>query len=192
MSIDIINYAVSWQKLRVSTLPQNNPYGGMTTPDGANDAMARMMNYIHDTDQTYLRSNKVSVPQYVQNELNRMGLHLDQEYAARVYRVYRYLTATVNGLQGSVKSTGHIESIRNLARRLGELVDLHRCQQVADTWNWDVVRYDLETLWRQERYWFMAIDADMKERVEDKGKSAQNMLDFIGIMREVNSLGTAN
>lgn len=184
-SIDIINYRPGWQRLRVSTLAVNNPYGGMTTPDGAMDAIARMQNYIADTVV-----DSGAVPGYVIDEVERMRNTVEEEHAARVYRVYRFLTATINGLrQWAVVDESNIRKIRETALLLQPQINLKLAQKAADYWNWNVVRYELETMWRQERYWFTAIEADMKERVQEKGKSAKNMLDFIGIIEEVNHLG---
>ena len=54
-SSEVLNYRPSWQVLRVSTLKENNPYGGMATPTGAQDAIDRLTNYITDADPSSRR-----------------------------------------------------------------------------------------------------------------------------------------
>ena len=183
-SSEVLNYRPSWQVLRVSTLKENNPYGGMATPTGAQDAIDRLTNYITDADP----SQQLPSASYVAEEITRMGNTLEEEYAVRIFRVYKFLVATTNGIISDPTKT-HVRMIRQAADDLSLRLNLRLVDQAASKWNWDVVRYELETLWRRERSWFMAIDADMKERVVEKDKSASNMMTFIALMREVNRLG---
>lgn len=185
-SIDIVNYRPSWQVMRVSTLSENNPYGGMVTPEGSQDGIQRMLNYIEDANpQKQLPSGG-----YVAAEIERMQVTLEQEYAARIYRVFRFLTSTVNGMI-SDQTKHHIDDIQLIKGQLEPRLNMKLVNQYADQWNWEVIRFELEELWRQERHWFMAIDADMRQRVVEKNKSAEEMMTFISLMKEVNSLGNA-
>lgn len=175
---DIVNYRPSWQRLRCSTLREFNPYGGMLTPDGATDAVSRMTNYIND-----------SVVDEIENV--RMSFTTDEEHACRVRRVYSFLQATVNGLV-SQPGLNHIGMVREHMLSLQPQIDLALVQKAANKWNWDVVRFELETMWREDRMWYVVIYNDMKERLEEKGKTAPSMMHFIGLMNEVNSLGGRN
>ena len=182
-ALDIISYRPSWQKLRCSTLTESNPYGGMLTPDGATDAINRMTNYINDARPT---SNYP--PEYVSEELARMNITLEEEHACRVYRVYTFLQATVNGLI-SQPGLNHMQAIKQTAAKLRGQINMPAVQRAANKWNWEVVRFELETLWREDRMWFIEIYNDMKERYQEKGKDSPQMLKFIGMMNQVNSIG---
>ena len=171
---DIVNYRPSWQRLRCSTLREHNPYGGMLTPDGATDALNRMTNYINGSADEI--------------ENVRMGITTEEEHACRVDRVYTFLLATVNGLISQPGLT-HIGMVREHMLGIRPQMNLPIVQRVANKWNWDVVRFELETMWREDRMWYVIIYNDMKERLEEKGKKSPPMLHFIGLMNEVNSLG---
>lgn len=177
---DIVNYRPSWQRLRCSTLREHNPYGGMLTPEGATDAINRMTNYINDASGAVTDVENV-----------RMRLTTEEEHACRVRRVYSFLQATVNGLI-SQPGLNHMQQVRAHMVTLQPQMDLALVQKAANKWNWDVVRFELETMWREDRMWYVVIYNDMKERLEEKGKTAPSMMHFIGLMNEVNSLGGRN
>ena len=185
MSIDIINYRPSWQKLRVSTLSEYNPYGGMAMYDGAKDGIARMLNYIKDADP----SQQLPENSYVAAEMTRMGTTQVEEYYARVYRVNRFLVAAHNGMLRLQNKADVLEVIQDGINVVQPHINLKAADNYASKWSWDVVRFELEELWRQERGWFIAIQDDMRERVVEKSKTADDMVTFIAIMKEVNSLG---
>lgn len=159
---------------------EHNPYGGMLTPDGATDAINRMTNYINDASGAVTDVENV-----------RMQLTTEEEHACRVYRVYSFLQATVNGLISQPGLT-HMQQVRAHMDTLQPQIDMALVQKAANKWNWEVVRFELESMWREDRMWYMIIYADMKERLEEKNKMAPAMLQFIGIMNEVNSLGGRN
>ena len=186
MAIDIINYRPSWQKLRVSTLAEYNPYGGMSSFDGAVDGINRMFNYIMDSDP----SKQLPENSYVGGEITRMRTTQVEEYYARVYRVNRFLVAAINGMSRNPTKAAVLEKLNEAHGIVEPHVSLKHVDSYAAKWNWDVVRFELEELWRQERRWFIAIQDDMRERVVEKDKQADEMMTFIAIMREVNSLGT--
>lgn len=180
MSLDIVNYRPSWQRLRCSTLKEHNPYGGMATVDGSTDAIMRMWNYINDA------TPQVNA-QYTQEEISRANTTLDVEHACRVYRVYQFLQATVNGL-ASQRGLAHLNDIRAHIKQLQSQVDLSLVTKAANSWNWQFVQYELEQMFISERYWFIAIRDDMTERVVEKNKTGTEMTTFIAIMDEVNRI----
>ena len=187
MAIDIINYRPSWQKLRVSTLAEYNPYGGMSMYDGAKDGIARMLNYINDADP----SKQLPEDSYVAGEITRMRTTQVEEYYARVYRVNRFLVAAHNGMSRIQNKADVLDLITSAISMVEPHINLKAADSYAAKWDWDVVRFELEELWRQERGWFIAIQDDMRERVVEKDKQADEMMTFIAIMKEVNSLGSA-
>ena len=187
MSIDVVNYRPSWQKLRVSTLVEHNPYGGMSTYDGAVDGINRMFNYINDADP----SQQLPEGSYVAGEITRMRTTQVEEYYARVYRVNRFLVAAINGMTRNPAKADVLVKLREAHAIVEPHVSLKHVDSYASKWDWDVVRFELEELWRQERAWFIAISDDMRQRVVEKDKQADEMMTFIAIMRDVNSLGTA-
>lgn len=179
MSTEIINYRPSWQVLRVSFLKENNPFGGLITPDGAHDAIARMNNYILDAKPSG------RIPQYVADEISLMDNTIEQEYAARIYRVINFLTATLNGL-AEQDYLQHLVDLKSYSDSLHSELNLPLVDAMAASWNWDVVQYEMETIWRRERSWFMAILSDMRQRVVEKDKTGTYMNQFIAIMTEIN------
>ena len=187
MAIDIINYRPSWQKLRVSTLSEYNPYGGMSMYDGAKDGIARMLNYINDADP----SKQLPENSYVAEEITRMRTTQVEEYYARIYRVNRFLVAAHNGMSRIQNKVDVLDLIADAINTVEPHLNLKAGDSYAKKSNWDVVRFELEEMWRQERGWFIAIQDDMRERIVEKDKQADEMMTFIAIMKEVNSLGTA-
>lgn len=187
MGIDVVNYRPSWQKLRVSTLSEHNPYGGMSSFDGAVDGINRMFNYIKDADP----AQQLPENSYVAGEITRMRTTQVEEYYARVYRVNRFLVASINGMSRNPTKTDVLAKLREAQAIVEPHVSLSYVDKYAAKWDWDVVRFELEELWRQERAWFIAISDDMRQRVVEKDKTAYDMVTFIAIMKEVNSLGTA-
>lgn len=177
--MDKVLYRPSWQKLRVSTLKEHNPYGGMTTEAGANDALSRMENYITDV--------QAEAP-YVLEECKAMNISLVQEAACRVYRVNSFLSSTINGLSGT-SMPGYLDSLRSYQHNLTPIINVHAVQQVEDGWNWNVVRTELTDMWIAERMWFLIIREDMQQRIVEKNQTAPSMLMFTSIMDEINRIG---
>ena len=176
MSLDVVIFRPSWQVMRVSCLVENNPYGGMQNPTGSEDSINRLNNYINAvwTDDAT-----------VSTENTRMNLTQQEEFACRVYRVSGFLAATINGLRG--QHLPHLEQVQKYADQLHPLLDPHSVQQVANKWDWDVVRFELEDLWIKERSWFMAVLTDMEERIKEKGNKSVELFYFHRLLLEVNS-----
>lgn len=175
--MDNVLYRPSWQKLRVSTLKEHNPYGGMTTVEGAQDAMSRFDNYINDA--------LPGIVQYVDEEIFRMRTSRSLEYDVRIYRVLNFMQATVNGLVSQPGMT-HIANLNAYIQQLNEQVNHSSVVKMSNLWRWPVVKFELEKLWIEERYWFLAIRADMQERIIEKDKTNPDMLTFVGLMDEIN------
>ena len=176
MSLDIVIFRPSWQVMRVSCLKENNPYGGMLTPTGADDALNRLNNYILAATQ--------SSPELIA-ENTRMQLSNEEEYSCRIYRVANFLQATVNGLVGL--NLPHVADIQQYETKLVPLINRSLVTKVANKWNWDVVRFELEDIWIKERSWFMAILVDMEERIKEKNNDSTDILTFHNLLLEINS-----
>lgn len=184
MALDIVNYRPSWQKLRVSTLAVNNPYGGITTESGATDALERFSNYVEDANP----SKPLKTDSYTYIENTAMKLTPYEEYACRIFRVTNFLGASINGLKALPQYAPIVGALQEWYDDYILKADNHSVQTAAEKWNWEPIEYELEKLWRVERFWFTAIDIDMKERVKEKGKSAQEMMIFISIMERINRI----
>lgn len=176
--MDNVLYRASWQKLRVSTLGQHNPYGGMTTVEGADDALYRFQNYINDVT--------IHAP-YVVDECRSMQVTFDVEKATRIYRVHNFLTSTVNGLI-SQPNMIHMEDVKEYNDSLAEELNLSQVTTMSNNWDWSVVKTELEILWIDERYWFIAIADDMQERIVEKDKTNDDMMYFVNIMNGINNV----
>lgn len=179
MALDIVLYRPSWQKLRVSCLQVNNPYGGMNTTVGADDAINRLNNYIDDSIG--------DLPEYTQQEIVAMNISKEMEYAARIYRVTNFLLATVNGLVSQPGLT-HIGKIQDYFNNLTHLSNNGLVTRYADRWNWDVIRSELQSMFVSERYWFMAIYTDMQERKNEKSAKSAAFNSFLGLLEEINDV----
>ena len=178
-NLDKILYRPSWQRLRVSCLAENNPYGGMSVSVGASDAMSRMQNYINDS------SNSTSIPEYTAAEIRSMNLTPEIEKAGRMYRVANFMQATVNGL---ISQPGHSDAnqMKNSYDNVQSGTNMNLVSEYASKWRWEVVRAELEQMFIAERYWFTAIRADMTERIKEKGNKSEELFYFVGIMDEIN------
>ena len=153
-------YRPSWQKLRVSCIAKYNPYKGFTTLVGCQDNINRLFNYLND-------ANTLPLPEYVKVENERMGLTLYEELACRAYRVHNMLTATHMGFQGIHQGGSDLDRLVVEAReKVKEYISSRDVMSAARKWDWDVFTYEIETMWREEVYWFRAIYADLKRRVE--------------------------
>lgn len=174
MALDIVLWRPSWQKLRVSCLQVNNPYGGMNTVVGADDAINRMNNYINDAIDG-------AIPQYTQDEISSMGVTSAMEYAARIYRVSAFLQATVNGL---VSQPGmiHMNKVRQYFSQVQAKADNSSVTQYASKWSWDVVNEELRTMFQAENFWFMAICRDMQERIKEKHNNSEDLRTFMSML----------
>ena len=187
-------YRPSWQKLRVSCLAQNHPNGGFNTLEGTTDNLARLNNYIQDT----MGSDINAAPQYVQEECARMRFSLQEERACRIWRVLNLLNATRMGYSGQGKRGSEmdraVEAYRNVVQ---QWYDGSTVVRVEPKWDWDVVQWELETMWREERYWFTKIWDDLSRRgkVAAKRRVGQSigidktrpeLLKFLGIMETIN------
>ena len=153
-------YRPSWQKLRVSCIAKYNPYKGFTTLVGCQDNINRLFNYLND-------ANTLPLPEYVKVENERMGLTLYEELACRAYRVHNMLTATHMGFQGIHQGGSDLDRLVVEAReKVKEYISSRDVMSAARKWDWDVFTYEIETMWREEVYWFRAIYADLKRRAE--------------------------
>ena len=174
MSLDIVVLRPSWQVMRVSCLKENNPYGGLLTSTGAEDAINRLNNYINNiTDAA------------AQGEITRMQETTNEEVACRIYRVHNFLQTTVNGLRS--QHLPHVEQIQNYVSQLSPQLNHSNVAKVANKWNWDVIRFELEDLWIKERSWFAAVLVDIEERIKEKHNDSQDLLYFHRLLLEVNS-----
>jgi len=173
MSLDVVIFRPSWQVMRVSTLKENNPYGGLLTVAGADDAINRLNNYISDVSPQTTAEN------------TRMQITDDEEYACRIYRVSNFLQATINGIVS--QNLPHTPMLRAYADQLHPLTNNHLVMKVANKWDWDVVRFELEDLWIKERSWFSAILTDIEERIKEKNNDSPELLYFHRLLQEVNS-----
>lgn len=192
-------YRPSWQRLRVSCLSKNNALGGFTTTTGTTDNLNRLNNYIEDANPTN-PSNGIETPAYVTQECVRMKFTLEQEYACRVWRVLNMMNATHmgfsgQGLKGSPMDRAVVE-FRDLIQPgyNGNVVD-----RATTKWDWDVVQFELEELWRNERYWFDAIWDDLyrRQKVATKRRRKEGdlvtntrpeLIRFVDIMERVNRI----
>lgn len=179
-NLDKILYRPSWQRLRVSCLAENNPYGGMVTSVGANDAMSRMLNYINDAD-----ASAANIPEYTASEISSMNLTPEIEKAGRMYRVANFMQATINGL---ISQPGHSDAnqMKNFYDSVQHGTNMNLVAEYGSKWRWEVVRAELEQMFIAERYWFTAIRADMTERIKEKGNKSEELFYFVGIMDEIN------
>lgn len=173
MSLDIVIFRPSWQVMRVSCLKENNPYGGLLTPTGAEDAINRLNNYINDA------SAIVTVESW------RMQLTDEEENACRIYRVANFLQATINGIVG--QNLPHVVQLQQFEAQLKPLNNHSLVTKVANKWDWEVVRFELEDLWIKERSWFMAIVVDIEERIKEKNNDSPELMYFYRLLLEVNS-----
>lgn len=178
-ALDVILYRPSWQRLRVSCLAENNPYGGMSHPVGANDAMNRMNNYIHDSESQ-------NVVGYTANEISSMSLTAEIETAGRLYRVANFMQSTVNGLISQPNQTNNVKNMKIFYDAVQHNINMNLVNEYASKWKWDSVRTELEEMFVAERYWFMAIRADMTERIKEKHNKSEELFYFVGIMDEIN------
>lgn len=193
MSLKIVLYRPSWQKLRVSCIAKNNPYSGFTTLVGANDNINRMFNYLND-------ANSTPPADYVLVENKRMDLTEAEEAACRAYRVHNMLTATHMGLRGINQGGSEIDqTILRAREKLEPYQNSREVMRAADKWDWDVFSYEIETMWREEPRWFRAIYTDLKKRseqakrrrtqavgVDDSGRTRAELNKAVGIMERIN------
>ena len=153
-------YRPSWQKLRVSCIAKFNPYKGFTTLVGSQDNINRLFNYLND-------ANMSPLPEYVKTENERMGLTPAEELACRAYRVHNMLTATHMGFQGIHQGGSDLDRLVVEAReKVVAYISSRDVMSAARKWDWDVFAYEMETMWREEVYWFKAIYSDLKRRSE--------------------------
>lgn len=178
MALDTILYRPSWQRLRASCLHDYNPYGGMNTAVGAEDAIIRLENYIQDANP------KVSPPQYTTIECRSMKIPMDIEYAGRIYRVTNFLQATINGLI-SQQGIYHMQSVKDYYDTLVPLSDNSKVAQYATKWDWNVIQQELSDMFVAERYWFMSIYEDMQQRLKEKKNDSQELHYFIGLIEKI-------
>lgn len=195
-------YRPSWQRLRVSCLSVHHHAGGFTTADGTTDNLKRLDNYLLDAHVTQLVSQGREVPQYTVVECERMGIKVPEEYACRVWRVLNLLNATRMGYAGQgLQGSEMDEAVRQYRDMIQPSYDGSLVVKVNEKWNWDVVQFELEEMWRNDRYWFKAIENDLERRVRvsdkrrsRKGDVTQNtrpeLLRFMGLMDAVNRGGS--
>ena len=186
MAMEVVNYRPSWQKLRCSTLALYNPYGGITTAAGADDAVKRFENYIEDANP----AKQLGPDDYVALEITRMKITQEEEYSCRLFRVANYLRASINGLSSQEIYEPITQVLRVEYDKVYESINLHHVQRVSDNWNWEPIKVEMEKIWREERYWFTAIYDDMQERIKEKKKTGDDMFKFIAILDEINRMST--
>lgn len=156
-------YRPSWQRLRVSFLSENNPFGGFTSIVGTDDNLRRLNNYIFDA---FSKTNEMAAaPAYVQAECARMKMALNEEFACRVWRGINLLNATHMGFSGmglvGSEMDKEVVAYRDVLQSYYSTSDVQRSEA---NWNWDVVQFELEELWRNERYWFTKIYESLTKR----------------------------
>jgi hypothetical protein len=189
-------YRPSWQKLRVSFLAANHPMQGFNTEQGTDDNLKRLHNYISDAGSN-------PAPLYVQQEALRMDFSIEEEYACRVWRGLNLLNATHMGYQGQGKSGWAMDvAVIDYRNSLQEVYDGHVTLRADNKWNWDVVQFELEEMWRTERYWFTKIydDLDRRRKVATKRRNVaggpgveqtrKELLRFLALMEQVNRIPT--
>lgn len=177
--MDNVLYRASWQKLRVSMLREYNEYSGFLTPDGALDGINRFNNYIED-------ANPSSVAPYVKEECARMASLFSTEYSTRVFRVWNYMHATINGLTSL--NLPHRVTMQQYYDELENKLNQTAVVAMSDHWNWDVVKEEMTTMWIVERVWFTRIYDDFYQRIVEKDQTAPDMLKFKSIMDEINTI----
>ena len=186
----LVLYRPSWQRLRVSCIANNNAYNGFTTLAGTQDNCARLENYVND-------ARPHSLAEYTKTENDAMKLTAEEELASRVYRVYNLLTATRMGYSGMHLTGSDLDRV--VVQFRDSLVDDYSAglvDKAAAKWNWDVAQYELETMWREDNYWFEAIYRDLGRRVyvaarkrrrdtggvNDTDQTRAELLRFVGMM----------
>ena len=185
-----ILYRPSWQKLRVSFLKTNHPNGGFSTPEGTSDNLKRLSNYIMDAEGTDL----AAAPAYVREEVVRMRMELQEEYACRVARAINLLNATHMGYRGTgFGSTEMDNAVVNYRNSLQEVYNGHLAQRADNNWDWDVIQFELEAMWRNERFWFTAIYSDLDKRRKtafkrrpDAAQTRPELHKFLDMMEGIN------
>lgn len=156
-------YRPSWQRLRVSFLRENHPNGGFTTLVGTDDNLKRLNNYIFDAYSSSFEM--ATAPEYVQTECARMKTSLQEEFACRVWRGINLLNATRMGLSGmGLEGSEMDQAVAQYRNMLQEHYDPHHVMLVENAWDWEAIQYELEELWRNERYWFSKIFASLSDR----------------------------
>lgn len=171
-----IIYDVEWQKLRVSLLDQYNQTGGFTTVDSTkiNDAIL----------QEYLEGGETEV-----------------EGAFRTFRVLNLWAAVMLGtcnnnrpVMNHIKRNHEKLSVRYRESGWKEIIGgTFNNEQLS--WDWDKVKRDLETLYKEEENWFNNIrvnlftrvaTAQRKERLKIGGMQFRKELEyFLSLMEEV-------
>lgn len=193
-------YRPSWQRLRVSFLQENHPNGGFTTLAGTDDNLKRLNNYIFDA---FVRSGEMAAAApYVQAECARMRQSLDEEFASRTWRGINLLNATRMGFSGmGLKGSEMDQAVEQYRNVLQDYYDPHHVMSAEASWNWEVVQFELEELWRNERYWFTKIYDSLTKRntraVKRRAKSGGPQVDqtrpelqtFLTLMTDINRLG---
>ena len=174
--MEYVIYRTSWQKLRVSCVKEHNQFQGFNSPDGTADNINRLHNYICDAAEP-------PAP-YAQKEADDMGVSIDIEYNTRIYRVWLFLKATLNGFAS--QNLTHLGPARVYYEQLSTLVDTSKVVTMADRWDWDVVANELKILWIQDRVWFTRILDDMNQRIVEKDKYTPSMIKFTQLMNAIN------
>ena len=151
-----IIYRPSWQKLRVSFLSSNHPNGGFTTETGTQDNLERLTNYINDA---------TTGAQYTVEENTRMGFTMEEEYACRIYRAINLLNATWMGFGGTgTRHTPAGSLVNNYRQGITDLYNGSLAVKADRKWDWDVVQFELEELWRKDIFWFQRVYNDLNRR----------------------------
>ena len=188
-------YRPSWQKLRVSFLAGNHSMGGFTTEAGTQDNLQRLDNYIADANP------ETDIAQYVFEECTRMKWVPAEEWAVRVYRGLNLLNATRMGYSGQGLANSPMDmAVRQYRDYIQESYDGSLVVKLDARWDWDVIQFELEELWRRENFWFLKIYADLSRRrkvggrrreaavgdVDDVENTRPELLKFLRFMDAIN------
>lgn len=176
--MDEVLYRPSWQKLRISCVQEFGAYRGFQTVNGTVDNLNRLNNYIQDATG--------NAAEYATLEAQSMRVSLDVEHSVRIYRVWNFIHAVVNGMRQL--ELAHMKQIIEYYNALEAMVNTHNVVEMANKWDWNVVFAELEQMWVVERVWFTRIYQDMNQRVIEKDEVSPLMLKFKGLMDEINAI----
>ena len=181
----------------MSFLQENHPNGGFVTEAGTDDNLKRLNNYIFDAHTPGFEM--AAAPAYVQAECVRMRTSLEEEFACRIWRGINLLNATRMGYSGmGLRGSPMDQAVEQYRNVIQDYYDPHNVQSPENSWNWDVVQFELEEMWRNERYWFTKIYASLtkrnktafKRRAESGGpqvdQTRPELQKFLSIMEAVN------
>lgn len=162
-------YQPDWQVLRLSCLTPYNSYGGMTMRAGAEDSIRKLKRYIDESSaQPY------------------MNITQEEEKALRTYRVHNLLTAASNGFNAinaiDKELVAYVDAQRDIIEKQ---LENNLVVQVADRWNWEIIKEQYTKLFINKRHWFNAILEDFEGRRNFKGKDSEDLLICLKFMYDI-------